>query len=319
MAMRLPDIDVAAAIVQDASGRILLAERKQNQLSPGFWEVPGGKIERGETPQQAAARELDEEVGIRAGDLRPWASYAHSFPTRRINLRFFRAQTWDGTPYGREGQRVAWVDPASPSVGPVLPSHERVLQALSLPRRIVVACGTSFSNQAEMMDGIDAALRAGIKLIVLRPPVLSPDQRIAFARRAQSIAVSHRARLVLEGSVMEAQRTGVAGAISDPATLRCLSARPAVRLWGARCDGAEAMRHAISLGADFAMLRPEMAGGRAAGWERFRALAMQAPMPVYAYGDAMDTAFTEALQAGAYGIAVGLQEARRQEGYGGRA
>jgi 8-oxo-dGTP diphosphatase len=314
MATRLPAIDVAAAIIEDQAGRILLAERKANQLSPGCWEIPGGKIERGETPSQAAARELAEEVGVRAGDLRPWASYEHAFPTRRINLRFFRAQTWDGTPHGREGQRVAWVDPAQPAVGPLLPSHERVLKALSLPRRIAMADGTTSGCQATMLAGIDTALRAGTRLIILRAPPLPLDQRIAFARRAQSLAAAHRARLVLEGSALEAQRAGVAGAISDAIALPRLYARPSLPLWGAFCRGADDMQQAISLGADFALL-----DWRTLGWDSFRVVANQAPMPVYAFGAAMDAAASAASRAGAYGIAVSLQEARHQEGSGGAA
>jgi len=322
MTTRLPAIDVAAAIVQDQAGRILMAERKPNQLSPGFWEIPGGKIETGETPKQAAARELAEEVGLRAGDLLPWASYEHVFPTRRINLRFFRAHTWDGTPHGREGQRVAWVDPASPSVGPLLPSHERVLKALSLPRRIALAGPEAHANPATMLAGIEAALRAGIKLTILCPPALSPDQRILFARRAQSAASAHHARVVLEGSALQAQRAGVAGAICTAADLHRLSARPALPLWGALCHSASDIQHAVSLGADFALLGPvvtDQPGRPALGWDGFRALAAHAPMPVYAFGGAMDAAFSEAHRAGAFGIAVNLQEARHKEALGGNA
>ena len=286
---RLPVIDVAATIVQDPAGRVLLAERKPGQLSPGFWELPGGKIEVGETPAQAAARELDEEVGIRAGSLQPWASYAHSFPTKRVNLRFFRAETWAGTPYGREGQRVAWIDPAAPSVSPLLPSNERVLQALSLPRRVAIASGHTIPCQDQLLSAIGQAADRGIGLFILCPPPLSPDQRVALARRAQAIAGASRARVLLQGSALEAQRAGVAGAVADAAALYRLSARPALRLWGAICHGAGDLQHAATLGADFILLGPP-----------FNAeLAARSPMPVFACGGGPDAA--SAWHADGYG------------------
>lgn len=289
---RLPAIDVAVAIVQDTAGRILLAERKPAQLSPGFWELPGGKIERGETPQQAAVRELEEEVGVRATSLRPWASYTHAFPTRHINLRFFRADSWDGTPHGREGQRIAWVDPAAPSVAPLLASHDRVLQQLALPRRIALACGETIPYQNQLLSAIGQAAGSGIRLIILCPPPLSPDQRVALARRAQAIAAANGARLVLQASALDAQRASAAGAISNATALRTLSARPALRLWGAMCQSAEDLRHASALGADFVLLGSALSG------LPLRDLATRAPMPVFAMGGAPD--------AGAYGIAVTL-------------
>lgn len=315
---RLPVIDVAATIVADPSGRILLAERKPNQLSPGFWELPGGKIEIGESAPEAAARELAEEVGVRAGGLRPWAAYEYAFPTKRVKLRFFRAETWDGTPHGREGQRVAWVDPAAPSVAPLLPSNERVLQALALPRRIALACGRSEGSQAVLLDNVRNAVRHGARLIVLRPPALSPDQRVAFARRVQSVAAAGHARVVLHGSALEAQRAGVAGALADAEDVRRLAARPALRLWGARCHAAEDVRQAVALGADFLLLGPVVAapsGRHALGWPDFAAIAAAAPMPVWAYGSGL--ALADAQRAGAFGIVVNVDAIQQPEGFGG--
>ena len=89
-----------------------MAERTPGQVSPGFWELPGGKIDAGESAEQAAIRELDEEIGIRALAVRPWIAYEHVFPLRRIRLHFFKVERWEGTPHGREGQRLAWIDPA---------------------------------------------------------------------------------------------------------------------------------------------------------------------------------------------------------------
>ena len=64
--MRSGVIEVAASIVSAPDGRVLMAERTPGQVSPGFWELPGGKIDAGESAEHAAIRELDVEIGIRA-------------------------------------------------------------------------------------------------------------------------------------------------------------------------------------------------------------------------------------------------------------
>ena len=133
-AMSSPVIEVAVAVVQDDRGHVLLAERTARQVAAGFWELPGGKIDSGESASAAAVRELDEETGIHATAFRPWLCYVHAFPTKRVRLHIFRVERWRGTPVGREGQRLAWVDPAEPGVAPLLPSNARAMFALGLPQ-----------------------------------------------------------------------------------------------------------------------------------------------------------------------------------------
>ena len=92
--MRAPAVEVAASIVLANDGRVLMAERTPGQISPGFWELPGGKIDEGESAEHAAVRELEEEIGIRALELRPWMYYEYPFRLRRIRLHFFKVHRW---------------------------------------------------------------------------------------------------------------------------------------------------------------------------------------------------------------------------------
>ena len=64
-------VDVSAAVLLSADGRYLLGQRAPDTVYAGYWEFPGGKVERGETPAQALCRELDEELVIRVTHLRP--------------------------------------------------------------------------------------------------------------------------------------------------------------------------------------------------------------------------------------------------------
>jgi 8-oxo-dGTP diphosphatase len=303
MSRPLPVVDVAVSVVRAADGRVLMAERTATQISPGFWELPGGKIDPGETAAQAAARELDEEVGIRAGRLRPLVSYEHAFRTRRVRLQFFGVDSWSGTPRGREGQRIAWVAPEQPEVGPILPSAERVLLALGLPPVYAVA--------EDGLAAVQRALEGGARLIQFRAPRLAPDQRVAQARRAAALAGAHGARLLLAGSALEARRAGLSGLHSTSRDLHRLTGRPAVKLWICSCHDGDELRLAVARGADAAVLSPVLRSAshpelQAIGWEGLKTLAAESPIPVYAQGGMSPAALARARETGAAGVAFAM-------------
>jgi len=307
--MQLPVIDVAASIVRGPDGRVLLAERTARQMAAGFWELPGGKIDPGETAPVAAARELLEEVGLVAEKLRPWMRYDHAFPTRRIRLNFFLAERWHGTPRGREGQRLAWADPGAPHVAPVLASNHRVLRALALPSLYVVSNATEAGGPSAFLARLPAMLEAGVRLIAVCEPALAPDQRIALARRIVGVAEPYGARCLVAGSCLEVQRAGAAGMHATARDLRRLSARPPVDLWVASCHDEADLRRAAALGADAAILSPVLpcranSGRPHIGWQGLKGLAAAAPMPVYARGGLTAAHLPTARDCGAAGIVL---------------
>jgi 8-oxo-dGTP diphosphatase len=106
-----PVINVVACALLDADQRILLAKRPAGKPMAGLWEFPGGKIEPGETPEQAIVRELREELGVEPCErcLHPFAFVSHPYETFHIVMPLFVCRTWDGFPHPREGQELAWV------------------------------------------------------------------------------------------------------------------------------------------------------------------------------------------------------------------
>ena len=107
----LHPVDVVAAVITDARGRILLARRTRNRDLAGLWEFPGGKREPGETPEAALARELQEELGIQARIDGHLITVPQRYPDKRLRLDVRRVTRWQGLPRGREGQALAWVPP----------------------------------------------------------------------------------------------------------------------------------------------------------------------------------------------------------------
>ncbi|MFT4792739.1 MAG: 8-oxo-dGTP diphosphatase [Paracoccaceae bacterium] len=104
---------VAAAALIDADGRVLLAQRPEGKSMAGLWEFPGGKLEVGETPEDALVRELHEELGIETWEscLAPLAFASHSYADFHLLMPLFACRKWNGTPRSREGQALEWVRP----------------------------------------------------------------------------------------------------------------------------------------------------------------------------------------------------------------
>ena len=104
---------VSAVALIDKEGRVLLAQRPPGKSLAGLWEFPGGKVEPGETPEQALIRELKEELAIDTWSscLAPLTFASHSYPDFHLLMPLFACRRWDGIPTPQEGQTLAWVRP----------------------------------------------------------------------------------------------------------------------------------------------------------------------------------------------------------------
>ncbi len=102
---------VSAVALIDKDGRVLLAQRPPGKSMAGLWEFPGGKVEPGETPEQALIRELREELGIETWNscLAPLTFASHSYADFHLLMPVFACRKWEGTAIGQEGQALKWV------------------------------------------------------------------------------------------------------------------------------------------------------------------------------------------------------------------
>jgi len=305
-------VEVAVGVVRAPDGRVLLAERKAGKDAAGFWELPGGQVDPGESAAQAAARELVEEVGVRALELAPWRVYEHDFAAKRVRLHWFHVRRWSGEPSGREGQRLAWVDPACPTVGPLLPSNELALATLALPELAAVARVNRAPGAAgELLARIPALAAGGLRLLIVRAPALAPAQRVQITRRLRQVRRGTELRLLLSGTALEARQAGACGLHSRADALAGLTERPPTRLWAVSAHNARDLGRAAELGADVALLSPVLPSAshpaaQALGWEGLRALVATSPLPVYAQGGLGPGDVEDARAAGAIGVAVDI-------------
>ncbi|MFP5595972.1 8-oxo-dGTP diphosphatase MutT [Kluyvera sp. 142486] len=102
-------LQISVGIIRNTAGEIYITQRAADAHMAHKWEFPGGKIEAGETPQDAVIRELQEEVGIAATSLHQFDKLEYQFPDRHITLWFWLVDGWEGEPWGKEGQPGRWV------------------------------------------------------------------------------------------------------------------------------------------------------------------------------------------------------------------
>jgi 8-oxo-dGTP diphosphatase len=129
--------EVAVGVLLKADGSFLLTSRPAGKVYEGYWEFPGGKLEHGETVEQALRRELIEELGITIGPVELWKTQMVDYPHALVRLHFCKVRHWEGELQMREAQSFAWqqlpveVLPVLPGTVPVLAwlADERGFQA----------------------------------------------------------------------------------------------------------------------------------------------------------------------------------------------
>ena len=124
-----PVVEVVAGVILQ-EGRVLLSRRPAGTHLGGLWEFPGGKMEAGESPEAALARELEEELGIQVTVGEMVARVEHRYPERHVALRFFRCALRAGTPRPLEVAAIRWVPVEEVASLPLPPADAPVVQWL---------------------------------------------------------------------------------------------------------------------------------------------------------------------------------------------
>jgi 8-oxo-dGTP diphosphatase len=120
-------VQVAVGVLVRDDGSFLLTSRPAGKAYAGYWEFPGGKLEPGETVEEALRRELQEEIGIALQDCTLWKVERIDYPHALVQLNFCKVTHWTGELTMMESQMFAWQQ-LPVTVQPVLPGTIPVLQ-----------------------------------------------------------------------------------------------------------------------------------------------------------------------------------------------
>lgn len=295
-------------------GDVLIARRPDAGFMGGYWEFPGGKLEADETVQDALARELYEELGVRVEQASPLIRIKYDYPEYRVLLHAWRIERFLGTPVPRIGQLLKWVAPADFADYGFLPANGPILTAARLPDRYAIV--EDASNDAKVLfKQVRDLIRQGIRLLRLRASGLSRSEYLTLAGQCVHYCEENGAELLLNAVPgVDDMIPRAAGIHLNAEQLMAARERPAgvagIRQWvAASCHNRAELSHAERIGLDFAVLAPVLptathAGAPALGWELFSDLVELSSLPIFALGGMMPENLYFAKQQGAQGIAA---------------
>lgn len=305
-------VHVVAGVIADARGRILLARRTEGRDLAGLWEFPGGKVDPGETPEQALVRELREELGIDARVGEAVIVVPQQYPHKRLRLDVRRIDAWTGTVKGLDGQALAWVPPHKLASYAMPDADRPVVAALRDPDRYLITPEPG-DDDTRWLSALRKAFDAGARRAQLRAPATAasePGRWRTLVERAASHAHDAGVDLLINSDIALASSLGI-GVHLRASQLRTLSSRPlplAQRVI-ASCHDLEELRLAQALGCDAAVLGPVLAtashpGVSGLGWQAFVDMREQVALPIYAIGGMRRGDIGLARSHGAQGIAA---------------
>lgn len=306
----MKQIHVVAAVIRDALGRILLARRTEGRDLAGLWEFPGGKVEPGETPEAALARELREELGIVANIGAGLIRVPQQYPDKRLVLDVRLVDSYTGTPKGLDGQALAWSPPHKLADYPMPPADRPVVAALLQPEHYLVTPAPGASDKA-WLSALEQALADGVQRVQLRAPGIDPARWVRLAERAAGLCQNAGAQVLVNGDAALAARLGIGlhlrAAQLEAAAEWTGGTRP--QWLGASCHTAADLARVQAMGCDFAVLghvraTPSHPGVPGIGWEAFARWRAGVSLPLYAIGGLGPRDLTDARHHGAQGIAA---------------
>ena len=163
----MPDIvHVAVAVIVNANNEVCISLRHKDSHQGGLWEFPGGKIEHGETTEQALIREIKEELDLDIQQSRCLITITHDYHDKRVCLHVRKVLSYQGQATGVEGQQVEWVNISSLSDYGFPVANLPVIKALQLPDRYLIT--GKFIDNDDFVSKLKNALDQKIKLVQLR-------------------------------------------------------------------------------------------------------------------------------------------------------
>lgn len=304
-------VHVAVGVIE-REGRVLIARRPDHAHQGGLLEFPGGKVEPGETVQQALVREIHEETGLVLSEssLQPVITIRHDYGDKCVFLDVWRTEDAKGEPVGREGQPVEWRRPESLQDAEFPAANRPIIRALRLPDTLALT--GSIRSVAQGVGALTRSFARGVPaLTVLRAPALEDSDYLNFAQRAVALAGKHHRSVLVHGAPERFGHVpGAAGLHLPWREAQALGERPipADGWFGVSCHNAEQLAHAETIGADYAVLgavlpTPSHPGEPGMGWTDFASLISAARLPVYALGGMNTDHRAMAKRFGAQGIA----------------
>lgn len=307
-------VHVAVGVIVNADGKILIAKRPLSAHQGGLWEFPGGKVDAGETIEQALVRELREELAIDVLASQPLIQIRHHYPDKSVLLDVRKITQFLGTPIGNEGQPIQWVDAKELNKFEFPAANRPIISAINLPEKYVVT--GSYLDDVDFIARLDRVLAADLRMVQLRVADFNADSHQSLFDAVLAAVNQANAKLIINCSLAEFDRLSQSfsdenlGLHLNRHHAAVIHARPVGQnvLFGVSCHNAQEITHAQNIGADYLLLSPVLPTAShpatdPLGWDSFSALVELANIPVYALGGVGEEHIKTAQSCGAQGVA----------------
>ena len=297
-------VQVVVGIIRNDSKDVFIAKRKKNQFMPGFWELPGGKVENNEDLSSALKRELFEEIGIKIEKYNLIQTIQQEYPKRIINLSVYVIEKYSGTPVGKEGQDFSWCGIEKFKEYKLLPTMLKIINRLSLPNSYWITPDNHNSNS--VFEECNQRLSEGVKIIQLRS---KSQLDKAYIDNFNKLCQLNQAKLVLNMPHIDFDEPCDGWHLTS-IELMTTSTRefPDDKLFGASAHNLIEAKHAEKISVDYISLSPinetlSHPQTQILGWEKASEIIIQCKVPIYLLGGMDKDSMDKALSIGAQGIA----------------
>ena len=300
------NIEASVGIIFNESFQLLMAERPQSKTWSGWWEFPGGKIEKGETPLEALKRELKEEIGISVIDAEKWIVRKYAYEDYEVILHFYKVTQWSGNIEAKEEQKISWVLPDNNVVSPILPANDLIFKAISLPD--IYAITNAYEYSGNFLNKVEQQLNNGLGLIQIREKAISKNAFIELTKEIIQMAGNFDAKVMINSDINLAYKLNADGVHLNSSLLHSLSEIPKDLIISASCHSAYDIEKAMTMDVSFVVLSPVQKtqshpNTTPIGWDSFSKITQNYSIPIYALGGMKQNDIENAFNAGAIGIA----------------
>lgn len=194
-------VHVAVGVIKNQEQKYLITKRPHTSHQGGLWEFPGGKLEPGESVQEALKREIFEEVGIDINRCIPLIRINHDYGDKIVLLDVWQIEEYHGHATGKEKQELRWIDLSEFTQYSFPSANLPIIKAIDLPDKYMIT--GDFANADELSGKILKALNAGIKLIQFRAHNLHKNEYFHCAKKIYTLCRDYNSKLFLNTSSID--------------------------------------------------------------------------------------------------------------------
>lgn len=297
-------IEVVAAVIRDAEGKVLIAKRPSDKHQGGKWEFPGGKVEKGESRRSALVREIKEEIGIDVVHSARLISVYHEYDDMAIYLDVYEVLQWSGAAEGREGQPIRWVTMDELCEYDFPEANAPIVEAVCLPKHLQVM--NVAKGAADFRAQFIANIQSGYRLFLQR----FEGEEVNYKPSHEEInwildtAANHNVKVMFE-TPPSLVRSDYCLHL-NASELQKAQEKPSAMRVSATCSTLDELFKAQRLNLDFILIGPVLTdstgSNKVIGWPTFQSLSARVNIPVYAMGGVAEKDMELAREYGAQGI-----------------